>query len=145
MSICITVTGIDTLTGWAAAMLLIYTWWQQLHSKRGMYPGHLLEDSSTPLRPPHHRSSLSLHRHHPSPDYQNLQLVPEEVQSEGQLDAESSGSDRGVLACTFKRRRPPTASTLPLLGQFVSLPHILLRPHLLLGCNACLLLGHVFN
>ena len=116
MSMCFTTTGIAALAGWAAAMLLIYTWWQQLHNKRGTDPGSLLEDSSTPLRGAQHRSSLQ--RHHQSPAPENLQLSTDEVQSEAQLDVESSGSsDRGVLARTFKRRRPPSSSTLPLLGQ----------------------------
>lgn len=114
-----TATGSGALAGWAAAMLLMYTWWQQLlHNKRGIDPGGLLEDSSTPLHAAQHRSSLSLQRHHRSPAPENLQLSTDEVQSEAQLDVESSGSsDRGVLARTFKRRRPPSSSTLPLLGQ----------------------------
>ena len=106
----------SAVAGWAAAMLLIYSWRQQLHNKSGTDSSSLLEDHADPLHSSQYSSVSSAQHHHRHPVSEDVPLIAD--QPDRRSEASSSGSsDRGVLARPFKRRRPPTSMALPLLGQ----------------------------
>ncbi|KAL0033491.1 hypothetical protein WJX77_011956 [Trebouxia sp. C0004] len=115
-----------TVTGWIAAMLLLFKWWTQLQSKASNSETvTLLEDTSDPLHSSQY-SFVSATEHH-SRHHSALSSY-NGLDEEGLIEQRNSGlagsetspgssSSRGVLPGLSKRRRLPTSAVTPLLDE----------------------------